>query len=342
MVLKYDWSNYIDITTFYIKVYYNTLTYTDLYKKKNSSYPQEMLTDIEEYLYYFLKNGYNIYKIVNKIDRFIHLALFESKNIFELVKKEGNVIYTNELIEGNDSLSAKERRRLYLYKELNKSIFDFKNFKTLEFSNLYSDLFPNKDNVAILVNDGWNLLQEVLSQELAERITYESLSKDRPKKTIGPDKNINIFPYDIINSKLDFYRPFSNVAILFGESISGVGTISNHSEEDIMNDLINKCIKENLSEQVISEYIYNDSELELYLILYLMGYLYETYNKIINNNLDKNKINYAHIHNAYNKLQELLTKKFTLDNDEYIEVPIKEVPKNNYIKAKIKNEISFN
>ena len=210
--------------------------------------------------------------------------------------------------------------------------------------SLLTELFNNSQDTELLVNAGWKLLNEVLTQELAERITYSELGQDRPTKTVGITPT-DYYPINgnLVASRLELYRPFEEMTIHFGEAISGVGSLLDQSEETIMNDLICKVTKGNFSEQVISEYIYNNNELELYLILYSMGLLlnekYAMYGKRIVPSIN---LNISEINSIYNNLIERLNRLYTLDSDEYTDVSLKEVNKNIFVKKRIKEEIPIN
>ena len=349
MKFKYDWSNYPKLKDLFFRVYLNTVTVAKM-NKANKLFSEEILSDMEEYFNYLKNNGYDINKIVNKFDSLLFIDLFKNKlrvdnGIIYLsqepVIKTNEVIVLNDYISGDNRLTERERRRLYLYKGLSKFIFNFSNDKTKEFSGLYSDLFDDKEETQVLVNSGWLLLEETLSQELAERITYDVSHKERPEYRPGIEV-MDDYPINgsKVSSRLEAYRPFEELIIKFGGTISGVGSIMDYSETKMMDDLIAKAIKNNLSDAIISEYIFNHNELELYVILYNMGLLinekYATYGKRI----VRNKIlELKDVNNIYDKLTNMFDALFNLDQDEYLGIAIKEVNKNIFVKERIKKEI---
>ena len=348
MKFKYDWSKYPEVNTFLMQIYSNTKV-----SNNDDAFAKEIICDIEEFLNYFQKNNYDISIIISKLKNIQYIGKlssgFASDNgityLFnEPVIAKDNAIYLSRKFASDNNLSARNRQKLYLYKGLIQNIFSFNNEFTLEFSKLYSELFNNSQDTELLVNAGWKLLNEVLTQELAERITYSELGQDRPTKTVGITPT-DYYPINgnLVASRLELYRPFEEMTIHFGEAISGVGSLLDQSEETIMNDLICKVTKGNFSEQVISEYIYNNNELELYLILYSMGLLlnekYAMYGKRIVPSIN---LNISEINSIYNNLIERLNRLYTLDSDEYTDVSLKEVNKNIFVKKRIKEEIPIN
>lgn len=348
MKFKYDWSNYPKLKDLFFRVYLNTVTVAKM-NKANKLFSEEILSDMEEYFNYLKNNGYDINKIVNKFDSLLFIDSFKKHRVDngiiylsqEPVIKTNEVIVLNDHIFGDKRLTERERRRLYLYKGLSKFIFNFSNDKTKEFSSLYSDLFDDKEETQVLVNSGWLLLEETLSQELAERITYDVSQKERPEYRPGIEV-MDDYPINgsKVSSRLEAYRPFEELIIKFGGTISGVGSIMDYSETKMMDDLIAKAIKNNLSDAIISEYIFNHNELELYVILYNLGLLinekYATYGKRI----VRNKIlELKDVNNIYDKLTNMFDALFNLDQDEYLGIAIKEVNKNIFVKERIKKEI---
>ena len=352
MKLRYDWSMYPDITETFIRIYTNTRTNLEL-KHMDITYAYQFCSDLEEYMNYLRNSGYDILKINEQLKSLLYVDFFKNKlrmdnNIIyltqEQVIKTDKVIYLNEDIYKDERLTGRERRRLYLYKGLNKFLFNFNNDKTKEFSKIYSELYDTEaDRVTAeaLANSGWLLLEEVLSQELAEKITYESLNKNRPGLRPGVEV-LDDYPIDgaKVSSKLEGYRPFEELIIRFGGTISGVGNMMDYSQEKIMDDLIDKALKQNLSDAIISEYTFNRNELELYIILYNMGLLinekYATYGK----RLVKNKVmDTKEINQIYDNLINIFDRLFTLDQDEYSDIPLKKVNNNIFVKKRIKEEL---
>lgn len=352
MKLRYDWSRYPEIVDKFLKIYTNTRTVLEL-KHMDITYAYEFCSDLEEYMNYLRDNGYDIKRINKMLDPLLYIDFFKNNlrmdnNIIyitqEQVRKTDNVIYLNENIHGDERLNERERRRLYLYKGLNKFLFNFTNDKTREFSKNYSELLDNEDEkktAEALVNNGWLLLEEVLSQELAEKITYDTLGKKRPSYRPGIEL-IDDYPINgsKVSSRLEQYRPFEELIIRFGGTISAVGSLTDYSATKIMDDLIDKALKYNFSDAIISEYTFNRNELELYVILYNMGLLinekYATYGK----RLVKDKVmDIKEINQTYDNLINVFDRLFTLDQDEYSDVPLKTVKNNIFIKERIKREI---
>ena len=352
MKLRYDWNRYPEIINMFLKIYTNTRRNLEL-KNMDITYAYEFCSDLEEYMNYFRESGYDIKKIneilkpLSYIDFFKNSLKMDNNIIYitqEQVRKKDDVIYLNENIQEDKRLNERERRRLYLYKGLNKYLFNFTSDKAKEFSKNYSQLFDEQSDREIneaIVNNGWLLLEEVLSQELAERITYDTLGRERPDFRIGIEP---MDEYPITDSKvvsrLEQNRPFEELAVRFGGTISGIGSLKDHSEAKLMDDLIDKALKHDFSDSVISEYTFNKNEIELYVILYNMGLLINEKYAAYGNRLVKEKItNPEEVNRIYDNLTYMMNRLFTLDQDEYSDVPLNKVKNSIFIKERLNKEL---
>ena len=324
MKLLYDWHDNPNIDIFLMNIYFNS----ENVMKNNSKYANELINDIEEYLMYLINNHYNIDIIMQKLNKLLYISTFDNKPIIdngitylyqEPVITRDKYILLNNGIKGDNKLTTKERRKLYLYKGLSQFIFNYDNDMTEEFSNVYGN-----DSDKKIANNGWKLITDTLAQELAEKITYDTIKKERPNKRVGIEENdyLNING-SLVVSRLECERPFEELIVFFGTTLSNVGNIFDYSHNKIMDDLIKKALNSDLSNQIISEYIYKGNGKELYNLLYLMGLLvnekYASYGKRIIKNIS---INQAEANNIYNTIIEECNKLFTLDEDIYEDVPI--------------------
>ena len=327
MKFLYDWSNYPNIMDYFMSVYFNSLNVLNC-KHKDIKMANEFMNDMEEYFMYMINHGYDINLIYNKISSLLYISSFINKPIIannitylrqEPVILGDRFISLNEDIGGNVRLTARERRKLYLYKGLTQYIFNYNDNRIHEFS----DAFNSDDEGKKLVNSGWILIRDILSQELAERIIYEISSKKRSGNRIGLESNYYPISGNLIVSRLEDDRPFEELIVSFGTTLSGIGTMFDYSHDKIMNDLIDRTLTTNLPDSIISQYIYNGFGLELNNMLHLMGLLvnekYATYGKRIIKDIILSE---KEVTNIYNKIIDECQKLFTLDDDIYEGVPI--------------------
>lgn len=331
MTFKYDWDSYPKVKEFLIKIYNNTLNSLKLYNY-NEYYAKEFLSDIEDYIYYFRISNYDIDRIINKldnIDRIIFLNLGNKLGSLPVITI-GNRILLNTNIDKDKRLTSKERRRLYLYRSLSHSLLSFRNEKTKEFSKIFNEYLPtNAKETELLVDNGWLLLEDTLSQEIAEKITYKMINKDRPG--LRPGLENETFPIDgnIVSSNLEMNRMFQPILILFGMTIDNIGNMYNITPEVISNDFIKIAISKEFSDLVISEYISKDNIIELYQLLYLMGLLInEQYSIYDINFISKLNLTNEEIKEIYSSIYKLCTGLTSFENKEYesIAIPKKEYP----------------
>lgn len=294
MKFKYNWENYLRIENFLTKLYNNTLEY--LSKGGYSlDYALEFIWDIEDFLYYMIIKHYDIERVLSCIEEIEYIGFMKytiikdgkevvpNYKMLPSVINSGMNILLNPSISGDSRLTDKERRRLCLYHGLSHNILGFKNENTKDFSKKYSDMLPgNKNTTQTIVSNGWLLLEETLAQEIAEMITYEMIGKKRPGLRPGIEKQ-DLFPIDgdRISSNLEEYRMFQSMLVSFAMTINRTDIMSECTPFIIMYRLFKKSIDEDFTKVVLSEYIENNRELELYQLLYLMGLLvnekYATY-----------------------------------------------------------------
>ena len=297
MEFMYNWDSSINVID-YLKLVYNNTSNWMNENGYSQEYAEELTNDIEDFLYYFKIKGYNVNSILDKIKDIETIEFYDSLYIntdidtIPPVLNRGIKILLSTSISGDKRLSAKERRRLYLYQGLCHSIFSFKSNKTIAFSKFYNRyLNSNVSLTEAIVSNGWLLIEDTLSQELAEKITYRMVDKIRPCYRPGLDCEDYPISDCKITSNLEMYRMFQELLVHFGLTINKIGYTYNYSDKSILNDLIKYSISNDFSSVVIYEYATKNQSLELYQILYLMGILinekYRTYHmNFISSELD--------------------------------------------------------
>lgn len=281
MTLNYDWSANPIVIKFLNKIYKNTQN-AMIEKHYSISYADEFVSALEDYLYYFKIHNYNINNIVYKLQNIEVIEFYDSLVIdksadaeylkFPPVINQYSRILINTDIERDKRLTASGRRRLYLYQGLTHSLISMMSPETLKFSKIYSNyLTASEASVEMIVLKGWSLIEDTLSQEIAEKITYFSLNKTRPKYRVGLENEVFPISGCKITSNLEMYRVFQSLVVAFGLTIDSVASLNDYSERTVMEDLIKYAVNGNLSDLIIAEYNEKKNHIELYRLLYLMG-----------------------------------------------------------------------
>lgn len=288
MILNYDWSTNPLVIDFLRKIYGNTLK-SMIENGYDTQYATEIINDIEDYLYYFKIHNYNLNNIIYKLQDIESIEFYDSlvlgkKNNdgleFPPVINQYTRILINSDIKGDKRLTSRERRRLYLYQGLSHSLISMQTTKTIEFSKIFSNyLKTSKSNVEMIINKGWLLIEDTLSQEIAEKVTYYSLDKIRPKYRIGLEDEIFPISGSKVSSNLEMYRVFQPLIVSFGLTLSKVASYDDYNEKTIIEDLTKYAVQGCLSNLVIAEYNVKRNHIELYRLLYLMGLMVNEMNR---------------------------------------------------------------
>lgn len=264
MNYQYNWEKQPEVIEFLNRIYLNTCVKLSE-QKKSGIIPyetaQKLTFYLEDFLYIVMSQGYNFERIFKLLST---LQCFEIKNVSSNVQDYtpkiilSSILFNTIDIKNADKLEKNQRK--YLYKGLTEHVLKFKNATTENFSRIYSYSLPEyKNNAQILVNNGWLLLEDVLSDEIAERFTHVAMNEPRVSSNINQN----------------YYQ----ITLLFGATLSRIGSLEEYSDSVIMYGLIKKALNGKFSNEVISEYFQNGKEFKLYQILYVMGILFNEYSR---------------------------------------------------------------
>lgn len=274
MELKYNWEKTTKVKIFLEKLHKNSQL---ALKVSNYSveYANEFILDIEEFLQY-IKIHYpsHFNEIFDKLTELEYISfqvpyyLNKNEEIVPDYEKMPPVInlttkiLLNPKTKEEKNLTARENRKMYLYKGIITSIIKFKNSTTRSFSKIYNEnLLVRKAETELLVNNGWLLLEDALTNEFARIIVSDVLKKE----IHGINTHNKTFQQE------ELQRKAFSILLMFGMTLSNIGSVNEHSKGIIIFSLIKKALNGNLPEEVISEYIEKNKEFELYKILYGLG-----------------------------------------------------------------------
>lgn len=237
---------------------------------------------IRDYVYGLIELGYieseEINKILSKIQQIIAIEPIraEDSKVFGICS--GNVLYINPEIKGSETLSPEERTRLYVCKELTEFLYDHWQ----EDVNLYlDDVISSRKKSGdypgtVFVRGGFDLLKNVVSQDVAENIAYLFANKSRPEKKVFSDELL--YGGDYYRTNLDCCGAVEDVVVNFSKTIKDVASGTYDEREILLRQLARDGFSGNFIDSMICQF---DGSLEekhdFYDMFLSMGKIYDAY-----------------------------------------------------------------
>ncbi len=248
------------ITKFIEEIYMNTKEYlsnSGNFSTKASEISSQLVGYIKDF---FTIMSYNNYDLERAIKSLGDIKLIKVTNtVSKVASFEGAVLINQDFFLKSKNYSDNEIRYLLFY-ALTKQILSFRTEDTLNFSKTFSSILgENRYMIEVLVNYGWLLLEECIALEISKRFIKMFDENARFVEQSSDD--------------------FELITLTFGMTLSNIANKENHSASFIMYNLMKKAMNQDFSKTVISEYIENGSQIELFEILYLMGLILNEHNK---------------------------------------------------------------
>lgn len=171
-------------------------------------------------------------------------------------------------------LTAEEIRRLYIFHEMGHKILNISKNKEriTNFTSTIEQVLQRKGVVARdlvgreWVLEGFQMIEECLTQEMAEYLTYHSVQKRRPNYEFRMDLGCKI------QTNLDYYGIFQEPTTEFGRTLKSCSRVNSNRDEILIN-MIKMALNSDFVKNVITEYSQGDGQLyyDLFLILRAMG-----------------------------------------------------------------------
>lgn len=344
--MKYNWINFPGVILFLKKVSTNTLNNTN-----NKEQTNELISYLEDYLYYLYQYGFNLSDVTLKLHNLNSLNIasnifnINDLNLYRQYVYFGPNLVINDNTYSNELLTKKERTRLNMYAGLSHLLIDLNNIDSRYFSKIYNDIDNyNTINPEYIVNNGWQLLDKVLSEELAEKITYASLEKERPLLRIGVEKQ-DYFPIDNskVISNLEMYRMFDNIIPKLSKTLNICKNQDKKSYNILQSRLLKIAANDNLSRFIINNYMANNNEFYLYALLYLMGLLnIEKEASFGITSIKELKLDKYDVSKIFVSIDNILTKENVLNNkkESNYEIDYKNIKKDDITKSYLKKLIT--
>lgn len=244
--------------------YYEAVSTDDSIMKKTlgEAKIKEMVGYVSDYIRALVDLGYiddsNCIDIANRFMKLKVIGLLENYDDRVTGISDENKIFVNPDLPASCSLTRVERCRLYVCKQLTK-------FLHKEWQNSIKDYIDNiqhGDNRDLLigvnctnlnfVKEGFALLDEAISQDVAENIAYYIAKKERPPKCINSDERL--FNGIIYKSNFDTFSGIEDPAVKFGRTLSFIRTSTFDSNDKVLRKLSIRGFDSEFVSSIVEEY----------------------------------------------------------------------------------------
>lgn len=190
----------------------------------------EMLSfikNVEEYLYYY-KDNPNFNNILNSVSSIKKISVLpvNSRGIYGQAFAEENTLLISPVLGASSTLTHEERTRLYVAHELGHIV----NHSWQNTVEKFLNSRVNEGEMTLeekeLYQEGFNMLDESITQNNAENFAYAFAGKSRPNKQYR-SSNAGIFGNTPYLSNYDFYGEYQMPAVKFAKTLRGIGRYDN-------------------------------------------------------------------------------------------------------------------
>lgn len=291
-------------------LYKNSCDYYDSYVLGNNSIVKreydlikigQLVGYVEDYVKGLIDLGYinnGSKSILKKLTKLQVIGLLECDSEVLTGVNDNDKVFINFDLDKSGNLTGEERRRLYVCKQLTKFLHnDWK--KGIE---SYNNLLRMGGNISqfasfgvfdeFYIGRGFNLLDEAISQDVAENITYYISKKERPFKTYC--SNQSMFDGFLYKTNFDRFGGIEESAIKFGKTLRCVGSNVYDTDDEVLKKLSIRSFNQDFVQSIVGEYgksIY--CQKDLYDMLYSMGKILDANCNFYNGNLEDNSIYFS-------------------------------------------------
>ena len=270
--VRYNFSDYNNEIDIYLrKVYRNSLDYYNKKYNVNSTGTRKLDLEtinksigyLEDYLFYIYKLDSSAFRdVFNSLKRNVKiLTVFEKKDrgLYGQYIPNAGIVFINPELRKSQNLTKDEKTRLYLCHEVGHAVHsDW-------IHTLANNIRTNDVEFKSLIYQGFNLLDEATTQDLAEDIAYCYAGKRRPNLRLFESSYSAEYQY---YANYDFYGNLKEPATLFSKTLRGIGK---YDDNNIALRLLSKrALSKNFINDIVYEYTRDGHIDELY---FLMSYL---------------------------------------------------------------------
>lgn len=327
----YDWSssNFSGFSSFLKNIYETSVNYYKKIMRKDSLGEQkyrlnkikEFVNNIEIYFYELIKLGYvtksNIYFVLRQLIS-IELIKFVKKdeeNSFAGYTEE-KIISLNPKIPGKGKLDSKNRTLLYSAHEYGHVINQKWKLEVFNYAkNVWQNAKIQREGKRFGFSSpkyfmmGFDMLDEAITQDMAENITYDYVQKERPAKEFKMKEAVlGRMPY---LTNFDYYGEFQEIAVKFAKGLGTINSSSSGSFEDVLKQLGKMATKENFSSILLNEFNGDLGKLRDYFIMIsAMGTMKDASYRVLNLSDNEDATNMAEKnYNVFNNLSNYYIEK---------------------------------
>ena len=252
------------------------------YMKKNDGYDTkfalkklvEYIRDLEKSLVGLINLGYvttsNVKLIKDTYKSLDTIGLLDSSykgRIYGITHR--NRIEINPNLSNSNTLTGSERTLLYICHEMGHRLhFGWTNGKNLnsllsipKAQELYRKL---PVNVQSFIYYGYDLLDEAITQDRAEEITYYFAKKQRPALSY---RRSRLFDGEPFRANFDYYGELQEPAIKFGKTLRGISK----NEKETLKTLGRAAIDNDFAKKIENEFKAKDQIADLFALIHSMG-----------------------------------------------------------------------
>lgn len=302
----YNWSSvgYPGFSTFLENLYQKS------YYIDSESSINRFLNHIENYFYELIRMGFvninNFHFILNRLETIKKVDLLpkELHRHYALVKD--NIVYLNPSIKGEHGLSSSSFSFMVDSHELGHIINHGWETDALYFCDSMKRVKDVKEilrDLGLTTNHlfyGFQLIDEVATQEVAERVTYQAICKNRPKIEKRTDKRIfNFKPY---MTNYSIYGEFQTIVEEFARQLDFLNCKNDDSLE-VLKKLSIESFSPKFIKKIEDELYNNPDKIYPFIVMLgIMGKIKEVTYQLIENNKEKEELDVTSYVSIFNKI----------------------------------------
>ncbi len=275
---KYNWDNNELIRDYLKRLFINSFIECE---EIRNDLPQ-LIHDVEDFFSASVNNRYftksNISLVFTRIKNNIKTLGYTKNDSSKSEYLNKSLLINKDLrtylrSEKQTTLSPAQVRKIYVFRELTKQALNVKDTKLIDLYNMTVERVIEEKNKNVrvdldksLIVDGFEMIEDLLSQNYAEELVYKLVEKDRPKFRVVFENN---YP---VASNLDDRCLYQKQVADFGKTLAG---ISNKSELLTLINMTKLAFEASLAEAIIAQYKEGNAQkyYDLFILLQNFGVL---------------------------------------------------------------------